>query len=73
MVSKVPICDNFIRLFNTSVSEDLVDVQGTVTETDLIKPGKSNTFQNVWAIQGAQAFVEKNFQDCDSLQGYSGS
>ncbi|KAL9056146.1 MAG: hypothetical protein Q9162_003107 [Coniocarpon cinnabarinum] len=69
------VCDNYIRLFNSSVTGDLDKlgtVQGEVTAT---KPFflETTTFKNVYGIQVDNAFIENNYKSCQSLQGYHGA
>ncbi|QIW97038.1 hypothetical protein AMS68_002556 [Peltaster fructicola] len=69
------LCDNFIRLFNTSITRSPYTptaVRGNVTA---IKPffATSTTFENVYGFNLDNAFIENNFMTCESLQGYSGT
>lgn len=67
------VCDNYIRLFNSSVTDapyEPVFVQGTVS---VVKPffADTRTWTDVSGVQLDNAFIENNYVSCDSLQGYT--
>ncbi|KAJ4345402.1 uncharacterized protein N0V89_011532 [Didymosphaeria variabile] len=70
----VPLCDNYITLFNTTVTSGMyapVPVKGTVAVRSPLYPTEE-TFEDVYGYRMANAFVERNGVDCESLKGYSG-
>ena len=68
------VCDNFIRLFNTSVTKGPfapTSVKGTVSVAAPYAP-QSSTWRDAYGYQLDTAFIEKNLVQCSSLQGYPG-
>jgi hypothetical protein len=68
-------CDNFIRFFNTSVTEGRfapVPVVGEVHAQDPIFPG-GGQWAGVKGVRFATPFLENNYVACASLKGYSGT
>lgn len=65
-------CDNYIRLFNSSVTEGEYapkHVKGIVQARRPLLPN-DEIYQNVWGLQMDNAFIENNYKSCQSLQGY---
>jgi hypothetical protein len=70
----VPLCDNYITLFNTTVTTGQyapVPVKGTVKVRAPMYPDEE-TFGYVHGYRMANAFIERNGVACESLKGYSG-
>lgn len=69
-------CDNMIRLFNTSMSTGVhepVQVLGNVDVKNMAPVSGDAVWKNVFGIQVATPFIENNYLDCWSMQGYSGT
>jgi hypothetical protein len=67
-------CDNMIRLFNTDMSTGVyepVQVWGTVV-TNLAPWNEKVTWKGVYGVQIATPFIENNYLDCRTMQGYTG-
>ncbi|KAF9735971.1 hypothetical protein PMIN06_002513 [Paraphaeosphaeria minitans] len=70
----IPLCDNYITLFNTTVTTGEyapVPVEGTLAVRPPLYPN-DEMFEYVYGFQMANAFVERNGVVCGSLKGYSG-
>lgn len=70
-----PVCDNYITLFNSSVTQGQyapVPVTGTVK---VVPPyyATTATFTNVFGYRMDNAFIERNNVPCENLKGYSGT
>ncbi|EIN06050.1 hypothetical protein PUNSTDRAFT_54339 [Punctularia strigosozonata HHB-11173 SS5] len=68
-------CDNFITLFNSSVTAAPfapVPVKGTLTVLPPFFP-TATTFTDVFGLQMDNAFVEHTGVECSALKGYSGT
>ncbi|MCJ1475927.1 hypothetical protein MMC13_004591 [Lambiella insularis] len=66
-------CDNFVTLYNSSVSEGQyapVTVQGNVSIAAPYFP-TTTAFTGVYGLKIDRAFIENNFMSCNSLKGYS--
>lgn len=71
----LPLCDNYITLYNTSVTEGQyapVPVRGNLSVQPPFYPITS-TFEGVYGYRMANAFVEKNGIPCENLRGYAGT
>ena len=69
-------CDNMIRLFNTSMTMGEyapVPVQGRVKANTFPFRGAATEWTNVFGVQVATPFIENNYLDCESMQGYAGT
>ncbi|KAF1969901.1 hypothetical protein BU23DRAFT_512474 [Bimuria novae-zelandiae CBS 107.79] len=69
------LCDNYITLFNTSITAPPyapVPVKGTVSVRPPVCP-KESVFEEVYGFRMANAFVERNAVPCESLGGYHGT
>lgn len=67
-------CDNMIRLFNTNMSTGVyepVQVRGTVV-TNLAPWNEKVEWKGVYGVQIATPFIENNYLDCRTMQGYTG-
>ncbi|KAB8346057.1 hypothetical protein FH972_023109 [Carpinus fangiana] len=63
-------CDNFVRVYNTSITKapyEPVNVKGTV---NVKKPyfAETKTFKDVYGVQMDDAFIEYNYLDCSTLK-----
>ncbi|KAL5385304.1 hypothetical protein DPSP01_004763 [Paraphaeosphaeria sporulosa] len=70
----IPLCDNYITLFNATVTTAKyapVPVEGTLVVRPPLYPNEE-TFGHVYGFRMANAFVERNGVICESLKGYSG-
>ncbi|KAH8890051.1 hypothetical protein GQ53DRAFT_782574 [Thozetella sp. PMI_491] len=68
-------CDNMIRLFNTSMSTgpyEPVAVRGRVHSLAAPFEGE-RTWTEVYGVQVATPFIENNYLDCRTMQGYEGT
>jgi hypothetical protein len=65
-------CDNMIRLFNTTMSAQATAVRGRV-RAQALPFGAERTWQDVWGVQVATPFIENNYLDCRTMQGYTGT
>jgi hypothetical protein len=68
-------CDNMIRLFNTSMTTGAykpVQVEGRVRASLCPWPGEVE-WDGVHGIQVATPFIENNYLDCRTMQGYAGT
>ena len=71
----LPLCDNYITLFNTSVTEGRyapVPMEGTVSVRPPFYPAET-TFEGVYGYRMANAFIERNGVPCEELRGYHGT
>ncbi|KAK4235899.1 hypothetical protein C8A03DRAFT_36222 [Achaetomium macrosporum] len=69
-------CDNMIRLFNTtmSVAEYApVPVHGRVRARAFPFQGDEKEWVDIYGVQVATPFIENNYLDCRTMQGYSGT
>jgi hypothetical protein len=72
--SGLPVCDNFITLYNTSVTQapyTPVPVHGTIQVQPPYYPEK--TTLEAWGYRQDNAFIEINNVPCENLKGYSGT
>ncbi|GIZ41887.1 hypothetical protein CKM354_000517500 [Cercospora kikuchii] len=72
--SGLPVCDNYITLYNTSVTQGRfapVPVQGELKVEPPYYPHK--TTLKAWGYRMDNAFIEKNNVPCESLKGYGGT
>lgn len=72
-VSNRAVCDNFISLCNSSISEGqnaLVVVQANVSIAAPYLP-TTTAFAGVYGLKIDRAFIENNYESCSSLNGYS--
>ncbi|KAM3424747.1 hypothetical protein BST61_g6731 [Cercospora zeina] len=72
--SGIPVCDNYITLYNTSVTQGQfvpVPVQGKLN----VEPPyySQKTTLHAWGYRMDNAFIERNNMPCESLKGYSGT
>lgn len=71
----LPLCDHYITLFNTSVTQGQyapVPVEGTVGVRPPFYPAEEK-FEGVYGYRMANAFIEENGVPCEKLRGYSGT
>jgi hypothetical protein len=71
----LPLCDNYITLFNTSVTEGRyapVPVRGVVSARPPFYPAET-TFEGAYGYRMANAFIERNGVPCEELKGYYGT
>lgn len=70
-------CDNMVRLFNTSVSSPPyapVFVEGSVSaKLEPFDTSQERVWRSVFGVRLATAFIEYNYESCQSLKGYSGT
>ncbi|KAK3328222.1 hypothetical protein B0T19DRAFT_442137 [Cercophora scortea] len=69
-------CDNMIRMFHTSMSMGdfaPVPVRGRVRAKTFPFDGVQKEWSNVYGVQVATPFIENNYLDCQSMQGYDGT
>ncbi|MCJ1401129.1 hypothetical protein MMC11_004341 [Xylographa trunciseda] len=69
------LCDNFITLYNSSVTEGQytpVVVVGSVKVAAPYLP-TAMAFTDVYGLKVDRAFIENNYMACSSLKGYSGT
>jgi hypothetical protein len=70
-------CDNFIRLFNSSVTTGKyapVAVKGIVSaEPPFLTSDKPKIWTGVYGLRLDNAFIENNYLPCESLRGYDGT
>lgn len=67
-------CDNMVRLFDTSMSRgghEPVFVRGRV-RANLAPLEGGEEWAGVYGVQVATPFIENNYLDCRSMQGYTG-
>ncbi|EME79254.1 uncharacterized protein MYCFIDRAFT_100513, partial [Pseudocercospora fijiensis CIRAD86] len=72
--SKGSACDNYISLFNTSVTQGKfapVPVKGTVKLVPPYYPQSATL--NAWGYRMDNSFIERNNVPCENLKGYSGT
>lgn len=72
--SGVPLCDNYITLFNSTVTTGKyapVAVKGTVSVVPPYYP-TNTTFSEVYGYRMDNAFIENNLVPCEQLKGYTG-
>ncbi|KAI5367092.1 hypothetical protein Slin15195_G022250 [Septoria linicola] len=72
--SGIPVCDNYITLYNTSVTQGRfapVPVKGEVK----VEPPyyKTKTTLKAWGFRQDNAFIERNNVPCENLKGYAGT
>ncbi|KAF2086560.1 hypothetical protein K490DRAFT_44321 [Saccharata proteae CBS 121410] len=72
--SGLPVCDNYITLYNTSVTQGQyapVPVQGHLR----VEPPyyTTNTTLKAWGYRQDNAFIERNDVPCEQLKGYAGT
>jgi hypothetical protein len=68
-------CDNMIRLFNSSLSTgayEPVSVKGRV-RADIAPLKGEEEWSDVYGLQIATPFIENNYLDCQTMQGYAGT
>ena len=68
-------CDNMIRLFNDTMStgsRSPVPVKGRVRANLAPLQGEEN-WTGVYGFQVATPFIENNYLDCRTMQGYKGT
>lgn len=69
------MCDNFVRLFNTTSNEGVYapkDVRGkVVVKEPLFTPNE--VFDGVYGLKVANGFIEHNYVQCETLKGYTAS
>ena len=73
--SNGPLCDNYIRLYNTTVTQGRYapqNVRGTINVVAPFFP-KTTTFSGVYGLKMDNAFIETNYVPCKGLQGYTAS
>lgn len=76
LFSRAPvICDNYIRLFNSSVTQGQYTPKNVIGQVSVVKPffSKNTVFKDVYGLRLDNAFIEKNYVSCQSLQGYHGT
>ena len=69
-------CDRMIRLFNTSMSAGdfaPVPVMGRVQANTFPFKGTKKVWTHVYGVQVATPFIEDNYLDCQTMQGYAGT
>ncbi|MCJ1394046.1 hypothetical protein MMC18_006924 [Xylographa bjoerkii] len=69
------LCDNFVTLYNSSVTEGQyapVVVRGNVSVAAPYLP-TAMAFTGVYGLKIDRAFVENNYMACSSLKGYGGT
>ncbi|KAK3942498.1 hypothetical protein QBC46DRAFT_72057 [Diplogelasinospora grovesii] len=69
-------CDNMIRLFNTSMSlgeHAPVAVRGRVKASHSLPFKGVQEWTDVYGVQLATPFIENNYLDCRTMQGYEGT
>lgn len=67
-------CDEMVRLFNSSVSNapyGIQPVKGTV-RANLAPFSGEKEWKHVYGIRLDSVFIENNYLNCQTLQGYSG-
>lgn len=66
------VCDNYIRLFNASVTGGNYGIQMARGAVAARAPFfvEDYDWPDVWAIQLDNAFIERNLVPCESLKGY---
>jgi hypothetical protein len=65
------ICDNYIRLYNTTVTEGKYapqNIKGTVQVVAPLFP-QTKTWTGIYGLKMDNAFIENNYVTCQSLQG----
>jgi hypothetical protein len=68
-------CDNMIRLFNSSMSTgayEPISVKGHV-RANLAPLEEAVEWSDIYGIQVATPFVENNYLECRTMQGYAGA
>lgn len=70
-----PVCDQFVRLFNTSIASGQYAPTMIKGDVSVVKPffPTTTTFRGVYGVKVDNAFIEYNVKSCESLQGYSGT
>ncbi|KAK3374201.1 hypothetical protein B0T24DRAFT_679566 [Lasiosphaeria ovina] len=69
-------CDNMIRLFNTSMTTGEhapVAVHGRVKANTFPFGKAAREWTGVYGVQVATPFIENNYLDCQTMQGYAGT
>lgn len=69
-------CDNMIRLFNTTMSIGELaprTVRGRVKAKTFPFQEEEQEWADVFGIQVATPFIENNYLDCRTMQGYTGT
>ncbi|KAM7204722.1 hypothetical protein V8F20_003506 [Naviculisporaceae sp. PSN 640] len=69
-------CDNMIRLFNTSMSvgeHTPAPVMGKIRANAFPFPGEQKQYLDVYGVQITTPFIENNYLDCRTMQGYDGT
>ncbi|WPH03011.1 Hypothetical protein R9X50_00588500 [Acrodontium crateriforme] len=66
------LCDQFIRLFNSSVTMPPYAPQAIRAQVSAVAPffAQTTSWSDVYGFQLDNAFIEHNLVQCDSLQGY---
>lgn len=70
------VCDNMIRLFNSTLSADQYEpaaVRGKVKARAFPFQGGEKEWTDVYGVQLATPFIENNYLDCGTLKGYAGT
>lgn len=69
------ICDNYIRLYNTTVTEGKYKPQNIKGTVQIVAPlfPQTKTWTNIYGLKMDNAFIENNYVTCQSLQGYTAS
>ena len=71
----LPLCDNYITLYNTSVTEGQyrpVPAKGAVSLRPPFYPSE-HAFEGVYGYRMANAFIERNSIPCENLRNYAGT
>lgn len=74
--NNVAYCDNYIRLFNASISTGQYapkDVKGTVTALPPFAGSQPQVWNNAYGLLVDNAFIENNYIPCAPLRGYHGT
>ena len=69
------ICDHYVRLYNTTLTEGQYapqNIKGTVNMVAPFYP-QTQSFAGIYGLKMDNAFIETNYVPCKSLQGYTAS
>lgn len=69
------ICDHYVRLYNTTVTEGQYAPQNIIGTVNVVAPfyPQTQTFTGIYGLKMDNAFIETNYVPCKSLQGYTAS
>lgn len=72
--SNVSVCDNYITLYNSSITQGQfapVPVEGTIRVVPPFYPVEATLKAQGYRMDNA--FIERNYLPCETLKGYSGT